>query len=135
MNYLRKNDFYRIFIGSMKIKQTALVAILVAASLTLIVAPVALADCGGVKTSIINCTDSSGVWGILKVAINILTAGVGVLAVGGIVYGSVLYTSSGGSLEQVRKAKGILLNTVIGIAAYALMFSFLNYLIPGGLFQ
>jgi hypothetical protein len=68
-------------------------------------------------------------------AINILTAGVGVAAVGGIVYGAVLYTSAGGSQEQVKKAVGIITNVVIGVVAYALMFSVLNFIIPGGLFN
>ncbi|MDB5179834.1 MAG: hypothetical protein JWN12_466 [Candidatus Saccharibacteria bacterium] len=77
----------------------------------------------------------TGVWGILLLAINILTAGVGIAAIGGIVYGAILYTSAGGSPEQVKKAMGIITNVVIGVIAYALMFSGLNFLIPGGLFN
>jgi hypothetical protein len=99
--------------------------------------------CGGVTTSIIHCdqtggvgkTSDSGVWGILLLVINILTAGVGIAAIGGVVYGSILYTSAGGSPEQVKKAMGIITNVVIGVIAYALMFSALNFLIPGGLFH
>ena len=79
--------------------------------------------------------ESTGVFGILVLAINILTAGVGVAAIGGIVYGSILYTSAGGSPEQVKKAMGIITNVVIGVIAYALMFSLLNFIIPGGLFH
>lgn len=99
--------------------------------------------CGGVQTSIIQCTqdgganakaEQTGLWGVLLLVINILTAGVGVAAIGGIVYGSILYTSAGGSPEQVKKAIGIITNVVIGVIAYALMFSLLNFIIPGGLF-
>jgi hypothetical protein len=97
--------------------------------------------CGGVKTSIIQCkqsgtgtTKDTGIWGVLLLAINILTAGVGVAAIGGVVYGAILYTSAGGSQEQVKKAMGVITNVVIGVVAYALMFSLLNFLIPGGLF-
>ncbi|HEY8992708.1 MAG TPA: hypothetical protein VIM37_02550 [Candidatus Microsaccharimonas sp.] len=78
---------------------------------------------------------NTGIWGVLLFAINILTAGVGVAAVGGIVYGAVLYTSAGGSPEQVKKAMGIITNVVIGVVAYALMYSALNFIIPGGLFH
>jgi hypothetical protein len=78
---------------------------------------------------------STGLWGVLLMAINILTAGIGVAAVGGIVYGAVLYTSAGGAADQVKKARGIITNVVIGLVAYALMFSLLNFLIPGGLFN
>lgn len=114
------------------------------------VAPAALvsADCGdGVKTSIINCTptdkdgdgktdaNETGIWEILILVINILTAGVGVLALAGIVYGAVLYTSAGGNSEQVKKAKGVFMNVVIGVVAFAAMWALLNFLVPGGVFN
>jgi hypothetical protein len=136
----------------MKIKQT--IKTLVVSALLLIssfalIAPTntfAADTCGGVKTAIIHCdqtgkpgangdVSNTGVWGVLLLAINILTAGVGIAAVGGIVYGAILYTSAGGSPEQVKKAMGIITNVVIGVVAYALMFSGLNFLIPGGLFN
>ncbi|MNR13884.1 hypothetical protein D3C85_1303190 [compost metagenome] len=93
-------------------------------------------------TSIISCEEkggdkdinNSGVFGILKLVINIMTTGVGILAVGGIVYGSILYTSAGGSSEQTKKAIGVITNVVIGLLAYALMYAITNFLIPGGLF-
>jgi hypothetical protein len=133
----------------MKIKQTvkslALSIFLLSGFVTLALPlSTASAACGGVVTAIVNCDqtggkdagiEQTGVWGILLLAINILTAGIGIAAIGGIVYGSVLYTSAGGSQEQVKKALGIITNVVIGVVAYALMFSFLNFLIPGGLFN
>ncbi len=98
--------------------------------------------CGGVDTAIISCDEKgggeledSGLWGLLLVVINILTAGVGVLALAGIVYGSVLYTSAGGSPEQVKKAYNIFTNVVIGVIAFGGMFALLNFLIPGGVFN
>jgi len=99
--------------------------------------------CGGVNTGIIGCTQdgtgsdikNTGLWGILLLVINILTAGVAVIALAGIVYGSILYTSAGGSQEQVKKAMGIFTNVVIGIIAFAGMWTLLNFLIPGGVFN
>jgi hypothetical protein len=101
------------------------------------------ATCGGVETSIISCGGSkdskdkkeTGIWQILLIAINILTAGVGVLALAGIVYGSVLYTSAGGNQEQVKKAIAIFTNVVIGVVAFAGMYALLNFLVPGGVFN
>ena len=97
--------------------------------------------CGGIETSIIGCAqtggkeiDDTGVWGILLLVINIMTVGVGILAVAGIVYGSILYTSAGGSPDQVKKARTVIVNVVVGILAYLLMFSVLNFIIPGGVF-
>jgi hypothetical protein len=100
--------------------------------------------CAGVKTSIISCDQAggtnadpskSGVWGILILAINILTAGVGIAAIGGVVYGAVLYASAGGSQEQVKKAITTFTNVGIGVVAYALMWALLNFLVPGGVFN
>jgi len=76
----------------------------------------------------------NGVWALLLVAINILTAGVGIAAVGGIVYGSILYTTAGGNADQTKKAIEFIRNVIIGLIAYGLMFAVLNFIIPGGLF-
>jgi len=111
--------------------------------------PSTYAACGGVETSIINCdedntdkngdkkvtADETGLWGILIQAINILTAGVGVLALAGIIYGAVLYTSAGGNPEQVKKARNIFTNVVIGVIAFGGMFALLNFIVPGGVFN
>lgn len=133
----------------MKIKQTIKSLVLsafvfIAGASVIIGHDVAAESCGGVQTAIIHCdqkggkdatVENTGLWGLLLVAINILTAGVGIAAIGGIIYGSVLYTSAGGSQEQVKKAMGIITNVVIGVIAYALMFAGLNFLIPGGIFN
>lgn len=89
---------------------------------------------GGVQPADASDVANTGIWGVLLLAINILTAGVGIAAIGGVIYGSVLYTTAGGSQEQVKKAMGIITNVVIGVIAYALMFAGLNFLIPGGIF-
>lgn len=98
--------------------------------------------CGGVDTALIKCDQGdgkdlkdNGIWGLLLIIINILTAGVGIMAVGGVIYGSILYTSSGNSPDQVKKAKQTIINVVIGVVMFALMYSFLNFIIPGGIFN
>ncbi len=128
-------------------KQTKLfVATVLASALVFVfaasfVSPVAAAECDGVDTAIISCekndaegAEGTAVWRLLIMVINILTAGIGVLALAGIVYGSILYTSAGGSPEQVKKAMGIIQNVIIGVVAYAGMYALLQFLIPGGVF-
>ncbi|MDX2776382.1 hypothetical protein PV379_03385 [Streptomyces caniscabiei] len=134
----------------MKIKQkvvTFIAAGIAVMGLTATYAPHAMAaECAGVKTSIIGgdiCGDAktegeaqdSAIWAILLLVLNILTAGVGIAAVGGIVYGSIMYSSAGDSQDQTRKAMDIIKNTVIGLIAYGLMYLVLNFLIPGGIFK
>lgn len=99
--------------------------------------------CGGAKTSIISCaqggkstgTKDNGVWALLILAMNIMTAGVGILAVGGIAYGAALYASSSDKPEQAKQGMTFIKNVVIGLAAYGLMYVVLNFLIPGGIFS
>lgn len=132
----------------MNIKQTVsrfIVGTALALSLVVVAAPVtvlAQEECGGVPTAIISCdqpggegVENTGLWGVLILAINILTGLVAVAALGGIVYGSILYTSAGGNAEQTKKAMGIITNVVIGIIAYGLMYVGLNFLVPGGVFN
>lgn len=100
-------------------------------------------DCGILPQSICKDADkaptggdvkTTATWGLLKLGVQIMTAGVAILAVGGLIYGSVLYISAGPNQEQVKKAKGMFLNVAIGIVAFALMFGLLQWLIPGGVF-
>ena len=99
-------------------------------------------SCGGVETSIISCDNDGGstanvkdsaVWQILRVAINILTGGIMIAALGGLIYASVLYTSSGANPETRKKSISIMTNIVIGIVTYALMWALLNFILPGGI--
>lgn len=136
----------------MKIKQIVasiglFASILVPSAVFFSSVPVTALECGeGVETSIIGgdiCegvdnksdnVENNAIWKLLTWVINIMVAGVGILAVAGIVYGSILYTTAGGSQEQVKKAMGIFTNTAIGVIAFALMYVLLQWLIPGGVF-
>ena len=68
------------------------------------------------------------------IALNILTAGVGIIAVGGIVYGAILYTTAEDKADQVKKATDIITNVVIGLVMFGLMYAGLNFIVPGGVF-
>ncbi len=122
------------------------------------------ADCAGVETSIIDCEQSSkatcptgttyvegtkkcsdgsepvvaieetGVWGILMLAINILTGAIAVAALGGIAYAAVMYASAGGNVDKTKKAIEIIMNVVTGAVLYAIAWALLSWLIPGGAF-
>ena len=95
--------------------------------------------CGsGYKTSIIPCPKGEGetaITSILIMAINILAVGVGIAAVGGVVYAAILYSSAEDKAAQVTKAKTIIFNVMLGVIAYFLMYAFLQFIIPGGVFN
>ena len=102
-----------------------------------IAAPVAAkSTCDKVNTVIIPCDDSSGgpIFGMIKLGIKILTAGIGILAVGAVAFGGVMYASAANNPEQIKRAKGIFINVAIGLALYAFLVVITNFLIPGGVF-
>lgn len=134
----------------MRFKQTFFAAMLAVFSIftPVMIPAVALAEtCGGVDTAIIGgqicggsnkeSTDlaSNPIWAILVYIVRFLTVGVGIAAVGGVIYAAILYTSAADSSEQTKKAKTIIRDIFIGLIAYGGMFLLLNYLIPGGVLR
>ena len=79
--------------------------------------------------------ETSGTWKILLLILNIMTALVGVVAVGALGFAGFLYATAMDDSSKVKKAKDMILNTSIGIGAYALMYVALNFLVPGGVFN
>lgn len=69
---------------------------------------------------------------MLKYVLTILSIGVGVVAVGGIAYGALLYTSARDNSGQTQQAITIIRNVVIGLLLYVFMVAILNWLVPGG---
>lgn len=126
------------------IKRNILISIAILATATvgaMALSRPALADCMGVKTSIINCDNGSGkdaktgeeaIYNILGMVIKIMTGAIGLVAVAAVVYGAILYGSASDNPENIKKAKEIWTNIVIGLIAFAFMVSILNFIIPGG---
>lgn len=81
-----------------------------------------------------NCScDGEGgerVINIVNTVINIMTVGVGILGVVGISVVGVQYLTAGGSEEKTRKAKRRMLEIVIGLVAYVLIYAILKWLMP-----
>lgn len=73
-----------------------------------------------------------GVFSVLNLVIDIFSIGVGVLATIGIILVGIKYLTAGGNEEQTRKAKQRMLQIVIGIVAYALLYTGAQWLLPGG---
>ena len=93
-------------------------------------------ECAGEKTDYFAC-DADGadaIVGIIRIIIIIVSVGVGIIAVGGIVYGAILYAAAQDNQDQIRKAISVIRSVVIGLVLYIFMVTILNFLVPGGVF-
>ena len=73
-----------------------------------------------------------GVSKIVVFIIETLTYGVGITAVIGISIFGIMYLTAGGDAAKTTKAKKRILEIVVGIALYTVLWAFLNFLLPGG---
>jgi len=105
-----------------------------AAALTCAVLPQSICDKAQSNSPAGNTSDTSAVLALLQWVISILTASVGVAAVGAFIFAGITYASADGSAEQVKKAKNIMKNTVIGLVTFAVMALALQFIVPGGVF-
>lgn len=95
-------------------------------------------DCGdGLKTAILDVCpgeEGEGVFGVLAIALDIMTFGVGAAAVIGVIITGYQYMTARDNAAQVAKAKNRLLQIIIGLVIWVLFWGILKFLLPGGLF-
>lgn len=84
-----------------------------------------------VKTNILP-NSAKDIDGILKLVLNILVYGIGVVAVIGVVIAGILYLAARDNEAQVATAKRRLIEISIGLVIWVAMWSLLNFLVPGG---
>ena len=82
------------------------------------------------------CEDEtgSGIYKVLQSVVDVLTAGVGVAAVIGVIIAGIQYMTAAGNEAQMAKSKSRIIQIVIGLLLWALMWAGLQWLIPGGPF-
>lgn len=77
----------------------------------------------------------TAIWNLLLMVLNIMTAGVGVAAVIGVIIAAIQYSSAEEKADQVHSAKMRIWNIILGLVLYLVMYAFLQFLIPGGVFS
>lgn len=90
-----------------------------------------------IKTSILECETGSNesISSMVLVFVNYLAMGAGIAVVGGLAWGGFIYASAGGDSGKVKEAKNIIINSIIGLVTFFLMYAAANFLVPGGLFS
>ena len=72
-----------------------------------------------------------GIEGLLKLIVDILLYGLGAAATVGMVIAGIVYLTARDNPQQVALAKRRLIEISIGLAAWAMLFALLRFLIPG----
>lgn len=72
----------------------------------------------------------SGIMRLLSLVVTVLLYGIGAAAVIGVVIAGILYLTARDNEAQMAKAKTRLVEVVIGLIAWALLFTLLQWLIP-----
>ena len=96
------------------------------------------ASCGRADTNLIEC--DSGAKGedmvkhVVTLAIDIISIGIGILGTVGIGVCGIMYLTSNGDEAKATAAKKRLLDIVIGLACYAVLYAISKWLLPGGIF-
>lgn len=71
----------------------------------------------------------------LNTIVSFLSAGVGLIVVIVIVIGGIQYSMAGDNAQAVAAARQRIINGLIALMAFLFMFAFLQWLIPGGVFN
>lgn len=114
----------------------ALALSLAAAQAALVSSSVYAATCNGVTTSIdFGCkAGANPIMSLFIGVVNFLAAGVGIVVVGGIIWGGITYIRSNGNSSIAQQGIMIIVNSVIGLLLFIFMYAIINFLVPGGLF-
>jgi hypothetical protein len=84
-----------------------------------------------------NCPgpDCSDIYkGIIIPVINVMSALVGVVVITMIIIGGIQYSTAGSDPQKIAAAKAKIVNALTGLVAFILMYAFLQWLVPGGIF-
>lgn len=94
-------------------------------------------ECGGARTNLISCGNKTGIDAladVLKQVLQVLTVLIGIVAVGGIAYGAIMYASAQDNSGQTQKAIEVIRNVLIGVLLYGFMVVIINWLSPIAIF-
>lgn len=74
-------------------------------------------------------SDLTGDNGVFKTITNVLLFIIGAISVIMIIYGGIVYTTSGGNADRVRSAKNTILYAVVGLIVAILAFAVVNFVV------
>ncbi len=95
---------------------------------------VANCDGSGSEAALKACLDENPIVVTINTFINMLAAGTGVIIVLMIVLGGIQYSTAGANPQAVNAAKSKIVNAILALLMFLFMYTFLQWLVPGGIF-
>lgn len=98
-------------------------------------------DCAKTTSFAFNCGGSTpqktnvGISCLIITVLNFMSIAVGILVVGGVTAGGIMYSASGGNPGKKQQGVTIIVNAVIGLVLYLLLWAIIQFLIPGGVLK
>jgi hypothetical protein len=89
-------------------------------------------NCGAGKD---NIKENVGISCLFITVINFMSVAVGLAVVGGVTVGGIMYSTSGGSPGKTQQGVKIIVNSLIGLVLWLLLWAIIQFLIPGGVFK
>jgi len=84
------------------------------------------------KDTIDECVSNTPIMGYVNDFIKILSAVVGLVVTGVIIFAGIRYSSAGGDPNKVAEAKKLITNAVVALVSYIFLIAFLSWVVPGG---
>ena len=90
---------------------------------------------GGAFSKLCDGDGASPINALLLWAISIMSIGVGIAVVIGIILGGIAYAMSDGDAGKAKEGQEMIGNAIIGLFLFIFLYAGANFLIPGGLFK
>ena len=99
--------------------------------------PTSESSCHNTRTedALHKCITNNQIIKDVQAILNALTIGVGLIIVIMIIVGGIQYMAAGDSPDQVKNARKRITNALIALFAYLFLAAFLQWLVPGGIFD
>jgi len=85
-------------------------------------------------TQVSNQLHSNAITTKLNNLVTLIGGVVGIVVIGNIIFGGIQYTMAGGNPQAAANARKRIANSVIALVAFFLIWSFVQWLVPGGVF-
>lgn len=84
--------------------------------------------------SLQNCLHDNKIVKDINVAVGVLSGIVGVVVIGSLIFAGIQYSFAGANVQATTNARNRIISSLIAFVSFLLIFAFIEWLIPGGVF-